>query len=138
MAHLLKFQEKTPAACASSGTPVSTSTIPRTKTTTREGIEVTPSIREEESTCRGALSVETEAKLKKWKARLVILEEDYDILAEQENPSWEEMKSLLGELKIIMLVKGLEDVVEYQHGIAKIKSKVLRIQRQKQERATQS
>jgi hypothetical protein len=137
MAHLLKFQEKTPAACASSGTPVSTSTIPRTKTTTREGIEVAPS-RREESTCRGALSVETEAKLKKWKARMVILEEDYDTLAEQENPSWEEMKSLLGELKIIMLVKGLEDVVEYQHGIAKIKSKVLRIQRQKQERATQS
>lgn len=85
---------------------------------------------QEEVSARSSASAEKklESDLKSWKQRLVQLERRYDEIGRDEKPSWEDMKKLLRELKRIMRNEQLKDVVEFQNGIARIKSKVLTIQ----------
>jgi hypothetical protein len=97
------------------------------------------SSRSESSTARpsavkGEDGQKPEVELKVWKDRLATLERKYKELEQRgNNPNWEELKNLLEELKLIMEADALEEVVELQNGIARIRSKVLRIQRKRQE-----
>jgi hypothetical protein len=86
------------------------------------------------SAVKGEDGQELEVELKIWKDRLATLEWKYKELEQRgNNPNWEELKYLLEELKQIMEADALKEVVELQNGIARIRSKVLRIQRNRRE-----